>query len=362
MKMHLARVVALVLVLGGSAAEAQSLSELMEKAIYTEETLGNVEGAIRIYEQIINGSVPGTDFRQQALRRLESARVYFKNAPRLPLGTFDGRTYRHTKTGLSFSVPPRWIVRGTHPSATTVKGSMSRRPNPRRSRGVDDPRGQRCPEHRREARWIARHEIGRSVVPVSELPLSPGSIQRLVINGKQAIMAIADFGEERPYVEYLTWIYTERTHTFFLPRSRLRSSSASDRSSSVCCGRPTFRSARSMASWPRRRWAFGFGGWSLPVLLLIAVVVPSACVLWFMNEAVEHQAAATRQAVADAYRGQLRLVRGRFVSAWRSRTEAMNREACLNAAVEFKTAGHQPRGRFSGRAGELDVRLSIPSC
>ena len=34
-----------------------------------------------------------------------------------------------------------------------------------------------------------------------------------------------------------------------------------------------------------------FRRWSLPVLLLIAVVVPSACVLWFMNEAVEHQAA-----------------------------------------------------------------------
>jgi signal transduction histidine kinase len=92
-----------------------------------------------------------------------------------------------------------------------------------------------------------------------------------------------------------------------------------------------------MASWPRRRWAFGFGAWSLPVLLLIAVVVPSACVLWFMNEAVEHQAAATRQAIADAYRGQLRLVRARLVSAWQSRTEAMNREGSPHAAVVFKT-------------------------
>jgi hypothetical protein len=44
-----------------------------------------------------------------------------------------------------------------------------------------------------------------------------------------------------------------------------------------------------------------------------------------------------RQAVADAYRGQLRLVRTRLVSAWRSRTEAMNREGTTNAAVVFKT-------------------------
>ena len=48
MKTHLARVVALVLLLA-PAAQAQSLSELLEKAVYTEETLGNVEGAIRIY-------------------------------------------------------------------------------------------------------------------------------------------------------------------------------------------------------------------------------------------------------------------------------------------------------------------------
>ncbi len=72
------------------------------------------------------------------------------------------------------------------------------------------------------------------------------------------------------------------------------------------------------------------------MLLLIAVVVPSACVLWFMNEAVEHQAAATRQAVADAYRGQLRLVRARLASAWQSRAQAMNAEGTPNAAVAFE--------------------------
>ena len=55
-----------------------------------------------------------------------------------------------------------------------------------------------------------------------------------------------------------------------------------------------------------------------------------------MNEAVEHQAAATRQAVADAYRGQLRLVRARLASAWQSRAQALNAEGTPNAAVAFK--------------------------
>ena len=90
-----------------------------------------------------------------------------------------------------------------------------------------------------------------------------------------------------------------------------------------------------MTRGSRRRWTLGSGGWTLPGLLLIAVVVPSACVLWFMNEAVENQAAATRQAVAEAYRGQLRLVRDRLISVWQSRVEALKTEPSANAAVEF---------------------------
>jgi signal transduction histidine kinase len=92
-----------------------------------------------------------------------------------------------------------------------------------------------------------------------------------------------------------------------------------------------------MTRGPRRRWAFGSGSWSLPVLLLVAVVVPSACVLWFMNEAVEHQATAARQAVADAYRGQLRLVRDRLATAWQSRVQALDAHGDPHAALSFKS-------------------------
>ncbi len=53
------------------------------------------------------------------------------------------------------------------------------------------------------------------------------------------------------------------------------------------------------------------------VLLLLVVLVPIGCVLWFMNEAVAAQSAAARQTVLEAYRGQLRLVRGRVDAHWR---------------------------------------------
>jgi hypothetical protein len=214
MKMHLARVIALVLALA-SAAHAQSLSELMEKAIYTEETLGNVEGAIRIYQQIINGSIPGSDVRQQAQRRLDSARTFLKTTPKLPLGVFDGRTYHHTRTGLSFNLARGWVVQNTHPSSddgemvvitaiepeADVNVWMIPEPNDAQSlsRKLDD-----SPAMKLQSRRVLPNYRYR-----------PGSIQRIMINGKHAMMAIADYGDERPYVEYLTWIYTERTHTFF---------------------------------------------------------------------------------------------------------------------------------------------------
>jgi signal transduction histidine kinase len=57
-------------------------------------------------------------------------------------------------------------------------------------------------------------------------------------------------------------------------------------------------------------------GTRLFVLLILVVVVAAACLLWFMNEAVTAQSAATRQGVLDAYRGQLRLVRGRLDLHW----------------------------------------------
>jgi hypothetical protein len=215
MKTHLARVVALVLLLA-PVAHAQSLAELLEKAVYTEETLGNVEGAIRIYQQIINGSVPGAAIRQEAQRRLDSARTYLKTTPNRPLGTFVGGTYRHTRTGLSFSLQRHWIVRGTNPSSDDGEMVRITAVEPEADVAV-----WMIPEGN-DAQSIEQKLDGSPAMKLSDRRGSyqnyryrPDSVQRLTINGKAAMMAIADFGDERPYVEYLTWIYTERTHTFF---------------------------------------------------------------------------------------------------------------------------------------------------
>jgi hypothetical protein len=43
-----------------------------------------------------------------------------------------------------------------------------------------------------------------------------------------------------------------------------------------------------------------------PVLLLsLAVLVPTACLLWFMNVAMQNESLALRQRLAEAYLAQL---------------------------------------------------------
>ena len=49
----------------------------------------------------------------------------------------------------------------------------------------------------------------------------------------------------------------------------------------------------------------------MALFLLLGVLLPTACVLWFMNEAARSQAESARQSVSEAYRGQLRMLRDR---------------------------------------------------
>ncbi len=62
------------------------------------------------------------------------------------------------------------------------------------------------------------------------------------------------------------------------------------------------------------------GSW-LMLLLLLAVLVPSVCLLWFMNQAVHNERLAVRQKLAEAYRVNLSLVQNRL-DAWCHQTAA----------------------------------------
>jgi signal transduction histidine kinase len=74
------------------------------------------------------------------------------------------------------------------------------------------------------------------------------------------------------------------------------------------------------------------GGWLVLGLLAAGVLAPTACVLWFMNAAVNNQRDASLRRLADAYGGQLKLVRDRLDSFWQQRAADLEREAGQGAA------------------------------
>jgi hypothetical protein len=224
----------------GSVAGAQTHAELLQKAIYTQDTIGDIPAAIRMYQQIISSAPPSSDLRTQAQRRLrvaeEQRRLVLAGANPVaahsvargePLGTFDGRTYRHHWSAATFAVPEGWRYRGTGPSSDHGEMAMFSS----KDLGADI------------MVWMIKEKTPRDGVsarldnaPVLKLEnrrsgfedyrFREGSIQRVYVGGQQAVVATADFIGERklPMAEYMTWIYTENSRVFFhsrLPADKL---------------------------------------------------------------------------------------------------------------------------------------------
>lgn len=59
------------------------------------------------------------------------------------------------------------------------------------------------------------------------------------------------------------------------------------------------------------------------VFLVLGILLPTASVLWFMNEAMTAQLAAARQDVTESYSRQIRLVGAAIAETWRSRAGAL---------------------------------------
>jgi signal transduction histidine kinase len=59
--------------------------------------------------------------------------------------------------------------------------------------------------------------------------------------------------------------------------------------------------------------------WPMLSLLLIVVLTPTACLLWFMNRAIENERLAVRKTLEDAYRRDLTDAQARLEQFWRDR-------------------------------------------
>ncbi len=221
-----------VVLLIASVGSAQTLTELLQKGIYTQETVGDLDAAIRIYQQVIAGTQAASELRVQAQRRLRAAEAQRRllgaaapranegrtSAPREPLGTVAGRLYRHTWTGVTFEIPEGWKVLDTVPSSDNGEMALLLAADPAADVNV----------------WLIpeKNDADSINTKLNESPrlkakareglegyrLREGSVQRVYIGGQRAMVAIADYTVDngrRAMAEYLTWIYTENTHTFF---------------------------------------------------------------------------------------------------------------------------------------------------
>ncbi len=68
-------------------------------------------------------------------------------------------------------------------------------------------------------------------------------------------------------------------------------------------------------------------GLGLALLLVIVVLVPSVCLLWFMKQAVANERLAVQQRLADAYRGYLALAQERLAAWWQARAAELDSQA-----------------------------------
>jgi signal transduction histidine kinase len=73
-----------------------------------------------------------------------------------------------------------------------------------------------------------------------------------------------------------------------------------------------------------RRVGYDMGFWPTLLLLLVAVLIPSISVVWFMERAVVSQRQAARQELMDAYRSQLAMLRDRLEQHWKTRAAALD--------------------------------------
>jgi hypothetical protein len=241
-------IVALIIGVSISPA-AQTLTEQLQKGIYTEETLKNREEAARIYRQILAAPSVPDSISAEAQRRLarllipqpkakppvpkpEEARV----EPPLERGLVENGRYRHVASEITFDLPPGWSAGMTFPSSDD--GDMVGLTDGTRSINVWMIK-EATPADQVAARVagapaekVRQRHSGYTIPGMSDAgtyQIDPDTVKPMMLNGRFAIVAIGSYlglpmdSSQRTagpsqMREYMTWIYTQQSRAFFFAR------------------------------------------------------------------------------------------------------------------------------------------------
>jgi signal transduction histidine kinase len=113
----------------------------------------------------------------------------------------------------------------------------------------------------------------------------------------------------------------------------------------------------------KSRWKIGGGSGQLrPVLVLlaIAVILPTVCLLWFMNRAVENVRMAARQMLIDEYRQDVKELEKSTDEIWANRAKFVERSVHLPAIHHFATITLSQAGLNGGLMYNTSGKLEYP--
>jgi signal transduction histidine kinase len=104
--------------------------------------------------------------------------------------------------------------------------------------------------------------------------------------------------------------------------------------------------------------------WNLLLLLAAVVLVPVACLLWFMNKAMQNERLAVRQKLAEAYLGHLSTAQERLERYWQEKASALDGfeegtsgsqffARCVRSGIADSVICYDSRGRLLYPASPL---------
>jgi hypothetical protein len=261
MILRFATVAAVALSLLATVGSAQTTAEVLQKGIYTQQTAGDVDGAIQTYRQVISmagadratagraqmqlvsaflqkGDFPGAarEFNtlvmnygdqkevvasmrtaMQMAARMGLAQPAAQGSPTLTKGTLVNGVYHNNTTGTEIKVPEGFSVTGDGPSSGEGDAVLLR-----------DNSGQSYfvwmisnPGATADIPAALDHDVDykvhqRTVDGVQSFKARPGTMMKWGAGNAQMESVAFDFGTTNgAQVEYDTWARTEKTHVYF---------------------------------------------------------------------------------------------------------------------------------------------------
>jgi tetratricopeptide (TPR) repeat protein len=243
-----------------ASAQPQTAAEQLQKGVYTQQTLGDLDAAAQIYRQIIttnpgqNATAAQAQFRlfQTLLQKgdLNGAQQEFQtlvlnypdyrdliatmsgrplggtHQPNVTLGTVQNGRYHHKATGIEFAAPAGWALTGDSPSSDNGEMVVFCKPNTQLCLQVwlrpdtTSPSDITAALHRDLDRKHEDRPQGWTV--------RPASVQMRMVGGQQAIGGIADFRYDvqgGAGIECLTWVRSTKGRAFFFATGLLTDAS-----------------------------------------------------------------------------------------------------------------------------------------